>query len=65
MSGGHCLLAVANDIDDFDMLGTSLDEAPGDCIDKVKLLHLLCVCIQKFCSIFKDVVFNCLTKTLG
>ncbi|XP_052095118.1 tRNA N6-adenosine threonylcarbamoyltransferase, mitochondrial-like isoform X1 [Mytilus californianus] len=34
MSGGHCLLAVANDIDDFDMLGTSLDEAPGDCIDK-------------------------------
>ncbi|XP_015214684.1 tRNA N6-adenosine threonylcarbamoyltransferase, mitochondrial isoform X2 [Lepisosteus oculatus] len=35
VSGGHCLLAVANGIDDFLLLGQSLDEAPGDTLDKV------------------------------
>ncbi|XP_061091097.1 tRNA N6-adenosine threonylcarbamoyltransferase, mitochondrial isoform X2 [Conger conger] len=35
ISGGHCLLAVARDIDDFLLLGKALDEAPGDTLDKV------------------------------
>ncbi|XP_035264843.1 probable tRNA N6-adenosine threonylcarbamoyltransferase, mitochondrial isoform X1 [Anguilla anguilla] len=35
ISGGHCLLAVARDIDDFLLLGQALDEAPGDTLDKV------------------------------
>ena len=34
-SGGHCLLAVARDIDDFLVLGSTRDIAPGDAIDKV------------------------------
>lgn len=35
ISGGHCFLAVARDIDDFLLLGQALDEAPGDALDKV------------------------------
>ncbi|MBN3308421.1 OSGP2 protein, partial [Amia calva] len=35
VSGGHCLLAVAKGVDDFLLLGKSLDEAPGDILDKV------------------------------
>ena len=35
-SGGHCLLAVARDIDDYLLLGQALDNAPGDAIDKVR-----------------------------
>ncbi|CAG5124307.1 unnamed protein product, partial [Candidula unifasciata] len=34
VSGGHCLLAVARDIDDFLLLGSSLDSAPGEAYDK-------------------------------
>ncbi|KAK7011908.1 tRNA N6-adenosine threonylcarbamoyltransferase mitochondrial isoform X2 [Biomphalaria glabrata] len=33
-SGGHCLLAVARDIDDFLLLGSSQDSAPGEAFDK-------------------------------
>lgn len=33
-SGGHCLLAVAKDIDNFELLGSSLDSAPGEAYDK-------------------------------
>ncbi|XP_028291723.1 tRNA N6-adenosine threonylcarbamoyltransferase, mitochondrial isoform X1 [Gouania willdenowi] len=35
VSGGHSLLAVARDVDDFLLLGHTLDEAPGDTLDKV------------------------------
>lgn len=35
ISGGHALLAVARGVDDFLLLGRSLDEAPGDTLDKV------------------------------
>jgi N6-L-threonylcarbamoyladenine synthase len=35
ISGGHCLLAVAKDVDKFLLLGTSLDDAPGEAFDKV------------------------------
>ena len=35
VSGGHCLLAVARDIDDFLLLGKALDKAPGEAFDKV------------------------------
>lgn len=34
-SGGHCLLAIARDIDDFLLLGSSQDIAPGEAYDKV------------------------------
>lgn len=34
ISGGHCLLAVVSDVDDFALLGDSLDIAPGDFLDK-------------------------------
>ncbi|XP_070210225.1 tRNA N6-adenosine threonylcarbamoyltransferase, mitochondrial-like isoform X2 [Littorina saxatilis] len=33
-SGGHCLLAVARDVSDFLLLGTGLDDSPGDAFDK-------------------------------
>ncbi|XP_054643464.1 tRNA N6-adenosine threonylcarbamoyltransferase, mitochondrial isoform X3 [Dunckerocampus dactyliophorus] len=35
ISGGHSLLAVARGVDDFLLLGHTLDEAPGDSLDKV------------------------------
>ncbi|XP_030642775.1 tRNA N6-adenosine threonylcarbamoyltransferase, mitochondrial [Chanos chanos] len=35
ISGGHALLALARGIDDFLLLGQTLDEAPGDTLDKV------------------------------
>lgn len=35
ISGGHCLLAVARDVDDFLLLGQSLNDAPGEAFDKV------------------------------
>ena len=35
ISGGHCLLAIARDIDDFLVIGKGLDDAPGDAFDKV------------------------------
>uniref|UniRef100_A0A3B3Z3I0 N(6)-L-threonylcarbamoyladenine synthase n=1 Tax=Poecilia mexicana TaxID=48701 RepID=A0A3B3Z3I0_9TELE len=35
VSGGHALLAVARGVDDFLLLGRTLDEAPGDTLDKV------------------------------
>ncbi|KAM3917065.1 tRNA N6-adenosine threonylcarbamoyltransferase, mitochondrial [Leptodactylus fuscus] len=35
ISGGHCLLSVANGISDFLLLGQSLDESPGEALDKV------------------------------
>lgn len=47
VSGGHSLIAVARGVDDFLLLGQSLDEAPGDTLDKVArrlslLKHPLC-----------------------
>ncbi|XP_062944598.1 tRNA N6-adenosine threonylcarbamoyltransferase, mitochondrial isoform X2 [Cynocephalus volans] len=35
ISGGHCLLALAQGVSDFLLLGKSLDKAPGDMLDKV------------------------------
>lgn len=35
MSGGHCLLAVVEDVTEFKLLGTCLDTSPGDMLDKV------------------------------
>ncbi|KAJ0070686.1 hypothetical protein NL108_017490, partial [Boleophthalmus pectinirostris] len=47
ISGGHALIAVARGVDDFLLLGHSLDEAPGDTLDKIArrlslLKHPLC-----------------------
>ena len=35
VSGGHALLSLAKGIDDFLLLGQTLDAAPGDTLDKV------------------------------
>lgn len=35
ISGGHCLLVIANDFNDFFLLGESLDNAPGEVMDKL------------------------------
>ncbi|CAL8104765.1 unnamed protein product [Calicophoron daubneyi] len=35
LSGGHCLLALARGLEDFILLGTSLDASPGDILDKI------------------------------
>lgn len=35
ISGGHCLLAVAQDVNHFQLLGQSIDCAPGEIFDKV------------------------------
>lgn len=35
ISGGHCLVAVAQAVDKFLLLGQSLDDAPGEAFDKV------------------------------
>ena len=35
VSGGHCLLAVVKDVDEFYLLGNELDDAPGEALDKV------------------------------
>uniref|UniRef100_A0A6G1RLV2 N(6)-L-threonylcarbamoyladenine synthase n=1 Tax=Hypotaenidia okinawae TaxID=2861861 RepID=A0A6G1RLV2_9GRUI len=35
LSGGHCILAVAQGVTDFLLLGQSIDIAPGDMLDKV------------------------------
>lgn len=34
ISGGHCLVAIAKRINEFHILGSSLDDAPGDILDK-------------------------------
>ncbi|GLV41623.1 Threonyl-carbamoyl synthesis 4 [Carabus blaptoides fortunei] len=34
ISGGHCLLAIVNGVDQFLLLGQSLDDAPGEAFDK-------------------------------
>nr|XP_016846968.1 PREDICTED: probable tRNA N6-adenosine threonylcarbamoyltransferase, mitochondrial isoform X3 [Anolis carolinensis] len=35
LSGGHCILAVAQGVADFLLLGQTLDIAPGDMLDKI------------------------------
>lgn len=35
ISGGHCLLAVVRDVNHFQLLGESIDCAPGEIFDKV------------------------------
>lgn len=39
-SGGHCLLAVARDVDDFLLLGTTVDTSPGEVFDKVYYFYM-------------------------
>lgn len=35
ISGGHCLLTLVRGVDDFLLLGNTLDNAPGEVLDKV------------------------------
>lgn len=34
-SGGHCLLTICQSVHEFQLLGDHLDDAPGECFDKV------------------------------
>lgn len=34
VSGGHCLLAIAEDVDKFKLLGQAVDNSPGEAFDK-------------------------------
>ena len=34
ISGGHCLLALATALDQFTLLGTAIDDSPGEALDK-------------------------------
>lgn len=34
ISGGHCLLALVNDVDNFHLLGQTIDNPPGEILDK-------------------------------
>lgn len=41
VSGGHCLFVIAHGLDDYERIGTTIDDAPGEAFDKVaKLLGL-------------------------
>jgi len=39
LSGGHCLLALARDVDDFVLIGKNIDDAPGDAFDKACIIY--------------------------
>lgn len=46
ISGGHCLLAVVQNVNKFLLLGQSIDNAPGDVIDKVnKSVMKISICL--------------------
>lgn len=34
-SGGHCLLTICKSVNEFQLLGDHMDNAPGECFDKV------------------------------
>lgn len=41
VSGGHCQILIVKDVDDFERLGTTIDDAAGEAFDKVaKMLNL-------------------------
>ena len=44
ISGGHCLLAIVQDISDFLLLGSGLDDSPGDAFDKVEVFCIFVIC---------------------
>ena len=41
VSGGHCILAVCESVDKYHRLGQTLDDAPGEALDKAaRMLRL-------------------------
>jgi len=42
LSGGHCLLAIVKKVNEFLLLGQSIDDAPGEALDKV-IWHNICL----------------------
>uniref|UniRef100_A0A4W4HLS1 N(6)-L-threonylcarbamoyladenine synthase n=1 Tax=Electrophorus electricus TaxID=8005 RepID=A0A4W4HLS1_ELEEL len=61
VSGGHSLLALARGVDDFVLLGQTLDEAPGDTLDKVAR-RLSLVKHPKCCSLSGGQAIELLAK---
>jgi hypothetical protein len=51
ISGGHCLISIAQDIDKFLLLGESLDDAPGEALDKVILMQVYLFIIKYLSSV--------------
>lgn len=47
VSGGHSLLVVAHSIDHWSVVGQTIDDAPGEALDKVAI-HLL----QQYSKLF-------------
>lgn len=39
ISGGHCLLAIVRGVDDFLLMGQTLNNSPGEVFDKVTESH--------------------------
>ncbi|XP_050533735.1 tRNA N6-adenosine threonylcarbamoyltransferase, mitochondrial [Daktulosphaira vitifoliae] len=51
LSGGHCLLAIVKDINKFLLLGQSIDDAPGEALDKAaRRLQLRNIKDYRHCS---------------
>lgn len=50
-SGGHCLLTLVKNVNEFHLLGESIDDAPGECFDKTaRLIQLQNLPEYKYCN---------------
>lgn len=41
VSGGHCIICKVNNFDDIEVLGTTIDDAPGEAFDKIAKFYNL------------------------
>lgn len=60
VSGGHCLLAVVKKINEFILLGQTIDDAPGEALDKVQTVALY---VHKYYFVF-SVMFSQIARRL-
>lgn len=59
ISGGHCLLAVVENVATFRLLGRSIDTAPGEAFDKVMIFsdkHQVFLIVDEILSSFPSQV---------
>lgn len=52
VSGGHCLLAIAKNVEEFLLLGESIDTSPGEVLDKVSEMLFLLLRVTNDLGIF-------------
>jgi len=55
LSGGHCLLAVVKKVNEYLLLGQSIDDAPGEALDKVLTDHMH---VQLYLYCLKNSLFD-------